>query len=118
MFRLFSLIESEFDALKSKLSGATTEVHAAVSEAVTWTEDELKAAEAGFVATLTDLENTNIGSIFKAGAEWAASRVAVAVATPPVASGNESGVTSSPVAADTSTTSSPGSDGSAASTST
>lgn len=98
MMHLFTEIVDEFDSLKAKLTGAVSKATTAVAEGVTYGEDELKAAESAAFAKLETTELT-LSQAFAEGAKWAAARVAVSVAQPPAAVGNEAAAGTSTVTA-------------------
>jgi pyruvate dehydrogenase E2 component (dihydrolipoamide acetyltransferase) len=79
MLHLFQDALSAFESLKAKIEGAASAATAAVANSVTWSEDEIKAAE---VAVFTKVETTSmtLSQAFAEGAKWAAARVQNATA--------------------------------------
>lgn len=100
MLHLFQESINLFDELKSKIEGAAKAATAAVSSGLSWSEDEIKAAE---VEVFTKVETTSmtLSQAFAEGAKWAAGRVqaATAPAATPAAPTSASALASEPVQA-------------------
>lgn len=91
MMHFFQEIAYKFEELKDDLFQAANKATSAVGNAVSFTEGELKDAEASVFGSLEATELT-LSQAFAEGAKWAAARVSVSVAQPPVV-GNEAGQT-------------------------
>lgn len=68
MLHLFQEAIDLFDELKAKVTGAAAEATKAVASGVTWTEDELKAAETSAFSALETTELT-LSQAFAEGAK-------------------------------------------------
>lgn len=79
MFKLFSEVESEVEKLGSALKGVFSKVHAGVSQAAEFTEEELQAGVAEFLAQLKGAD-FSISQAFEAGATYAAAKLKAVVA--------------------------------------
>ncbi len=79
MFKLFSEVESEVEKLGSALKGVFSKVHAGVSQAAEFTEEELQGGVAEFLAQLKGAD-FSISQAFEAGAQYAAAKLKAVVA--------------------------------------
>jgi len=82
MLQLLQTIGAAFEKAKSEITSHLSNLHASVSNAVLYTDDELAAAEKS-VFGLVDPTTLTLSAAFAAGAAWASSRVSVAVAQQP-----------------------------------
>jgi hypothetical protein len=81
MLHLFQDVVNEFDALKAKVETAATAAKTAVTNVITWTEDEIKAGEADLFKAV-EAGSLTLSQAFAEGAKWAAARVQSATAEP------------------------------------
>lgn len=81
MLHLFQDVVNEFDALKAKVESAATAAKTAVTNVITWSEDEIKAGEADLFKAV-EAGSLTLSQAFAEGAKWAAARVQSATAEP------------------------------------
>lgn len=87
---MYHLFQESLDALETlciRVQNAVSTATSAVSNGISWTESELKAAKNALFSEAEKDCNITLGQAFEAGANWAAGRVAVAVAQPPAEQG-------------------------------
>lgn len=87
MYHLFQESLDALENLRIRVQNAVSTATSAVSNGISWTEAELKAAKNAVFSEADKDGDITLGQAFEEGAKWAAGRVAVAVAQPPVAPG-------------------------------
>lgn len=78
MLKLFSNLLADFEELKAKVEHVGNTATVSVANGVTYTQDELAAAEKSAFASI-DPTTLSLSSAFEAGVKWMASRTAAAV---------------------------------------